>query len=130
MASVTTLLSEQEYDSTTYIPPCDYSDGVLRPITMPAWKHARLQVRQGQLLDASGECASGSEFAVKIRTGKYVLPDLVVLRLDRIQEPYALEPVHLCIEVLSPDDRASEAFAKCEEYLEWGVEMTWVVDPE
>ena len=26
--------------------------------------------------------------------------------------------------------RVSELFAKCEDYLEWGVESTWIIDPE
>lgn len=38
--------------------------------------------------------------------------------------------MHLCVEILSPDDRMSEVCAKCEEYLEWGVETTWIVDPD
>ena len=51
-------------------------------------------------------------------------------RRDRIQDPYPIEPVHLCIEILSPGDRMSEMLAKCEDYHAWGVEATWIVDPE
>lgn len=74
--------------------------------------------------------AAASEVTVQIRTGKYLVPDVVVQHRDRIQKPYPSVPVHLCVEILSPDDRISEVFAKCEDYLEWGVETTWVVDPE
>jgi Uma2 family endonuclease len=34
------------------------------------------------------------------------------------------------VEVLSPEDRMSEACAKCEEYHAWGVPNTWIIDPE
>jgi Uma2 family endonuclease len=53
-----------------------------------------------------------------------------VQRRDRIQDPYPSEPVHLCVEILSPEDRMSKILAKCEEYHTWGVETAWVVGPE
>jgi Uma2 family endonuclease len=124
------LISEQEYLSTTYKPGCDYLDGVLRQKPMPTWKHAVIQAQISALINRSREFLAGSEFTVKIRTGKYLVPDVAVQRRDRIQEPYAIEPVHLCVEILSPEDRFSEAIGKCEEYHEWGVETTWIIDPE
>jgi Uma2 family endonuclease len=36
----------------------------------------------------------------------------------------------LCIEILSPDDRLTAVLSKCDEYLDWGVPMTWILDPE
>ena len=74
--------------------------------------------------------AAGSEVTVRLREGKYFVPDVIVQRLDRIQEPYPTSPVHLCVEILSPDDHMSEALAKCEQYHAWGVETVWIVDPE
>jgi Uma2 family endonuclease len=131
MASGTTLVSEQEYLSTTYKPACDYIDGVLRQKSMPTWKHG---VIQGTLIalikNGFRRFLAAAEVTVKIRTGKYFVPDVVIQRRDRIQEPYPAEPVHVCVEILSPEDRVSETFAKCEEYHEWGVEMTWIIDPE
>ena len=46
------------------------------------------------------------------------------------QQPYALEPIHLCVEIVSPEDRIAEEFAKCEAYHTWGTVNTWVVDPQ
>ena len=66
---------------------------------------------------------------MRIREGKYFVPDVVVQSRDRIQDPYPTEPVHLCIEILSADDRMSEVLAKCEEYHAWGVPYCWVIDP-
>ena len=46
-----------------------------------------------------------------------------------ISDPYPVEPVELCCEILSPEDRLGAMFAKCEEYLAWGVPMVWIIDP-
>jgi Uma2 family endonuclease len=56
------------------------------------------------------------------------VPDVVAA--PRLQDPYPTEPVLLCIEVLSPEDRLGATLAKCEQYHEWGVPYCWVVDPE
>lgn len=47
-----------------------------------------------------------------------------------IQSPYPTEPVLLCVEILSPEDRIGAMLAKCELYHAWGVPFCWVVDPE
>ena len=131
MASGTALVSEQEYLSTNYKPSCDYIDGVLRQKSMGTFNHG---VIQGMLLYlirmGFHDFLPATEVTVKIRTGKYFVPDLIVQRRDRIQAPYPTEPGHLCVEILSPEDRISETFAKCEEYHAWGVETAWVIDPE
>lgn len=131
MATGTTLISEQEYLGTTYKPACDYIDGVLHQKSMPTRKHSRAQMRLGRLIEEGfSDFEADPQLTVKVRTDKYFVPDLVIQRRDRIQDPYPVEPVHLCVEILSPDDRISETFAKCEEYHAWGVETTWVIDPE
>jgi len=38
-------------------------------------------------------------------------------------------PPHLCVEILSPDDTMLEAMDKIREYLNFGVEWVWVIDP-
>ncbi len=123
--------SVEEYLATTYKPACEYLDGVLRQKPMPTRKHGLLQARLIQLI-ANGYqgLEPESEVTVRIREGKYFIPDVIVQRRDHIQDPYPTEPVHLCIEILSPDDRMSETLAKCEEYHAWGVAMTWIVDPD
>ena len=124
------LVSEQEYLSTTYKPSCDFIDGVLRQKPMPTWKHSLVQGHLTALINRFGEFLAGSEFTVKIRTGEYLVPDVAVQRRDYIQDPYAIDPIHLCAEILSSQDRFSVAIAKCEEYHAWGVGITWIIDPE
>ncbi len=131
MATGASTVSAEEYLSTNYKPACEYLDGVLRQKPMPTWKHGLLQGQLLMLLNHGfRRFVAGTEVTIRIRTGKYLVPDLIVQCRDRIQDPYPSEPVHLCVEILSPDDRMSEILAKCEEYHAWGVETAWVVDPD
>ena len=124
-------ITVEQYLATSYKPACEYTDGVLHPKPMPTWKHGQLQTWLAQLIRTNFRWfAAGSEVTVRIREGKYFIPDVVVQTLGHIQDPHPTEPVHLCIEILSPDDRMSEVLAKSEEYHAWGVATVWIVDPD
>ncbi len=64
---------------------------------------------------------------VRISPTKYLVPDVVVA--GDFQGPYPTEPVLLCCEVLSTEDRLGAMLSKCEEYHAWGVPFCWVIDP-
>lgn len=97
----------------------------------PTRKHGVVQRRIGQLIDESAPALeSAIRVKAEVRPGKFLVPDVIAQSRDRIQDPYPTEPVHLCVEILSPSDRMSEALTKCEEYHAWGVAMTWIVDPD
>jgi Uma2 family endonuclease len=61
-------------------------------------------------------------------------PDVAYLGADRVpaEEPVGFFPgaPDLAVEVLSPDDRASEVNAKVQKWLEAGCRAVWVVDPQ
>jgi Uma2 family endonuclease len=124
-------VSVEEYLATSYKPACDYLDGVLRQKPLPTRKHGVLQARFMQLINVGfPNFEAASEVTVRLRPGKYFVPDVIVQQFGRIQDPYPTEPVHLCIEILSPDDRMSEVLGKSEEYHAWGVPTVWIADPE
>lgn len=126
-----TLISVDEYLSTTYKPACDYLDGVLRPKPTPTWNHSMIQSQILQLINLNFPgFRAGAEVSVLVRPNRYLVPDVVVQESRRVQSPYPEEPVYLCVEVLSPSDRLSDTIAKCEEYHAWGVRFVWIVDPE
>jgi hypothetical protein len=50
---------------------------------------------------------------------KYLIPD--VIAAPEIQSPYPTDPVLLCVEILSPEDRVGAMLARCEQYHAWGV---------
>jgi Uma2 family endonuclease len=68
------------------------------------------------------------ELTVRISATRYLIPDVAAALT--LQSPYPTEPVLLCAEVLSPEDRVGAMLAKCEQYHAWGVPFCWVVDPE
>jgi Uma2 family endonuclease len=124
------LVCVEEYLRSTDKPNCDYIDGVLYE---KAWANRNHGVIQGYVACLIMHCPGfevGIEVTVQIRPGKYLVPDLAVQDRDHIQKPYPTEPVHLCVEILSPEDRIGAVFTKCEDYHAWGVETVWIVDPE
>jgi Uma2 family endonuclease len=38
-------------------------------------------------------------------------------------------PPFLCIEILSPEDRSKEMQRRIDDYLEFGVQYVWLIDP-
>ncbi len=131
VATGTTLISAEEYLRSSYKPACDYIDGVLRPKPTPTYKHGKMEFRVCYLingLDRGFEAVP--EQTVKVREGKYLVPDVAVQQTRNLQQPYPKEPVYLCVEVLSSDDRFSDVAAKCEDYHVWGVQHCWLIDPE
>jgi Uma2 family endonuclease len=89
--------------------------------------HALIQKMLMTLLDRQGVEALG-EVHVRLSPTKYLIPD--VIAAPEIQSPYPTEPVLLCVEILSPEDRLGAMLAKCEEYHAWGVPFCWIIDPE
>ena len=130
MSPSTTLMPVDEYLRTSYKPACEYRDGVLTQKAMPTYEHSQVQFQVNFLIRIHfTQFKAGPEQTVRLSEHRYLVPDVAVQRKDRIQKPYPTEPIHLCVEILSPDDRLSEVIAKCEEYLAWGVPMVWIIDP-
>ncbi len=125
--SATTIVSVEDYLHRTEKPYCEYLDGVLYPKAMPTKLHALVQYMLQVLLRRQG-VESLAEVRVLLSPTKYLIPD--VIAAPEIQGPYPTEPVLLCVEILSPEDRVGATLAKCEEYHAWGVPFCWVIDPE
>ena len=131
MATQETLVSEAEYLAYRGKPNCEYVHGLMVPKAMGTRKHGRIQGQIWQLLQnrATG-FEPATEQTVRLREGKFLVPDVAVQRRDAIQDPYPETAIYLCVEILSPGDRLGETLAKGEEYHDWGVPYFWVVDPE
>jgi Uma2 family endonuclease len=124
--STATLVSVEDYLRMTDKPNREYRDGVLYPKPMPTWLHGILQSVLCELLRKQG-LYTGTEVSLRMSLSKVLVPDVVGART--LQLPYPTEPVLLCCEILSPDDRLGAMLAKCEEYHAWGVPFCWVIDP-
>jgi Uma2 family endonuclease len=124
--SITALMPVEEYLRLTEKPYCEYRDGVVTPKAMPTKLHSIIQRVLMTLLQNQGVEAF-PELTVRISPTKYLVPDVAVA--GDFPGPYPTEPVQLCCEILSPEDRLGTTLAKCEEYHAWGVPFCWVIDP-
>jgi Uma2 family endonuclease len=125
--STAALVSVEEYLRRTEKPNSEYIDGVLYPKPMPTIPHARIQKRTMWSLERQGMEAL-PEVTVRLSATRFLVPDVVAA--PRLQGSYPTEPVVLCVEILSPEDRVGAMLAKCEQYHAWGVPFCWVIDPE
>lgn len=116
----------EEYLRLTQKPYCEYRDGVVSPKAMPTKLHSIIQRVLIMLLEKQGAEAF-PELTVRISPTKYLVPDVSVA--GDFPGPYPTEPVLLCCEILSPEDRLGAMLGKCEEYHVWGVPFCWVIDP-
>jgi Uma2 family endonuclease len=120
------MMSVEEYLKYSEKPNCEYVDGVLRPKPKATSLHGLIQLLLAMLLRRQGADAR-TEVTVRLTPTKYLVPD--VIAHTHIEDPYPTEPVMLCVEILSPEDRLGAVLAKCEEYHDWGVPHCWIVDP-
>jgi Uma2 family endonuclease len=125
--STTAVVSVEEYLKRTEKPNAEYIDGVVCPKAMGTYRHSLLQVVLAAWLRNAGLDAV-PELTVRISPTKYLVPDIAAA--PKLGSPYPTEPVLLCVEILSPEDRPGAMLAKCEQYHDWGVPYCWVIDPE
>ena len=94
--------------------------------TMPTHLHSIVQYALLVLLRSQGARAL-PELTVRISPTRFLVPDVAVA--GDFSGPYPTQPVELCCEILSPEDRLGATLGKCEEYHTWGVRFCWVIDP-
>jgi Uma2 family endonuclease len=116
----------EDFLRLTEKPYREYRDGEVSLKAMPTKFHALIQYALLMLLRGQGVQAL-PELTVRISATKYLVPDVVVA--GDFPGPYPTEPVLLCCEILSPEDRLGGMLSKCEEYHAWGVPYCWVIDP-
>ena len=119
-------MSVEEYLRYSSKPNCEYIDGFLRPKPMATGLHGLIQLLLAIILRRQGVDAR-PEVTVRLGPGTFLIPDVVADEV--LPDAYPTEPVKLCVEILSPEDRVGAALAKCEEYHAWGVPFCWVIDP-
>ena len=127
-----TLISVEEYLSTSYDPDCDYVDGEVLERNLGEKSHSKAQGRIFAYLFARREQWSIHVFVeqrVQVKPTRFRIPDVCVyIGPEPVEEVFA-EPPFLCIEILSSEDRWSRMQQKINDYLAFGVRYIWVVDP-
>ena len=125
------LIPVEEYLRLTGDPNAEYRDGEVSRKTMPTKLRALIQKILIRMLEAQNLSGEGldvyPELTVRLSPTKFLVPDVTVT--GDFPGPYPTEPVLLCCEIMSPEDRIGALLAKCEEYHAWGVPRCWVIDP-
>ncbi len=125
-------VSIQEYLESDYEPECELIGGALLPKPTGTLEHMEIERWLEGLLERYEQAGLGrAVHELSIRHGDDVrVPDLVFAPPDaRFEGGVMMDPPLLCVEILSPSQRPSALFAKCETYRAWGVQYCWVVDP-
>jgi Uma2 family endonuclease len=131
MTATGTAISLDEYLSTIYDPDCEYVDGELIERNMGESDHSALQGIIFALLYNQSTKAGiyvFPELRVQVAATRYRIPDITVTT-RKVRGRILREPPFLCIEVLSPEDRASRMELKIDDYLAFGVRHIWLIDP-
>jgi Uma2 family endonuclease len=130
--SSATLVSVQEYLATSYRPDRDFVDGELHERNLGELEHALLQSailawfwakqREWNVLPIV-------EQRVQVAATRFRIPDVSVLRADQPREPIVTTPPLILIEVLSKDDTLRSMRERVDDYLNFGVQHVWILDP-
>jgi Uma2 family endonuclease len=122
----------EEYLSTGYDPDCEYDDGVVVERNLGEFEHSFLQILLGTLFTVNMDnwgVFGLTEQRVQIKPRRFLVPDVCVLRVGSPREKILTHPPLIAIEIMSPEDTVRRTSAKAVEYLEFGVENVWVIDP-
>jgi Uma2 family endonuclease len=130
--STRTLVPVEEYLSTDYEPDCDYVDGELIDRHVGKKRHSKTQMRVAAFF-YNQQAALGihvfPEQRIRVAATRYRVPDVCVVMGQEPDEEIFTTPPFLCIEILSPEDRASRIQHKLADYLAFRVPNIWVIDP-
>jgi Uma2 family endonuclease len=128
----TTLVSLEDYLKSSYSPDREYRDGVLVERNVGTKKHSRLQVKLTKYVadrEKQWNVEVYTELRVKVRETWYPIPDVCIYSTPDPEERYPSTPPLLWIEILSPDDRMVDVWAKADQLIANGVPYVWVIDP-
>jgi Uma2 family endonuclease len=125
-------ISAEEYLSTVYEHDCEYVDGVIEERDLGEFEHSFLQLFLGSVFvahRAEWGIVAVSEQRIQVKASSFRVPDLTVLRAGTPREKILTHPPLLVIEIQSPEDTLRRTAAKAAEYLAFGIENVWIIDP-
>jgi Uma2 family endonuclease len=122
----------EEYLSTVYEHDCEFVDGVIEERDLGEFEHSFLQLFLGSIFvthRTEWGVIAVSEQRVQTQHDHFRVPDLTILRAGTPRERILTRPPFLVIEIQSPEDTLRRTAAKAVEYLEFGIEHVWIIDP-
>ena len=125
-------ISVEEYLATVFEHDCEYVEGVIEERDLGEFEHSFLQLFLGSIFinhRAEWGVIAVSEQRVQTQSDHFRVPDLTILRAGSPRERILTRPPLLVIEIQSPEDTLRRTAAKIAEYLGFGIENVWVIDP-
>ena len=122
-----------EYLATSYRPDCDYVDGEVKERNLGEKEHSILQrtfVYLFLLNRAFWGIEVYPELRVQVGPTRFRIPDVTITRAGIEWERILRTPALLFIEILSPEDSVTRIRQRVDDYLNFGTEHVWIVDPE
>lgn len=129
--SAATQVSLTEYLNTSYEPDREYLDGVLEERNVGKRKHSETQALLCAFflsVKQKHEHRVLAEQRVRVSPTRVRIPDVCLVR-QQDREEVAEHPPSLCVEILSPEDRWSRVQDRVRDYLAFGVQTLWIIDP-
>jgi Uma2 family endonuclease len=127
-----TLVSVEEYLSTTYRPDCEYLDGIILERNLGEFDHGRLQALLAAYFvnrEKQWRVRAITEQRVQVKETRFRVPDLCIILEPGPFEQIVRNPPFLCIEILSRDDTFDSMQERIDDYLTFGVSYVWVISP-
>jgi len=125
-------VSVERYLSTVFEHDCEYVDGIIEERDLGEFEHSFLQGILATLFNihrAEWGVICLPEQCVQTQPDHFRVPDLTILRAGSPRERILTRSPLLVIEIQSPEDTLRRTAAKAAEYLAFGIEQVWIVDP-
>ena len=126
-------ISVSEYLATSYRPDCDYVDGEVQERNLGEKEHAILQrvfTFLFTLKRLEWQVEVYPQLRVQVSPTRFRIPDITVTPAGLQWERILRIPALLFIEILSPEDTMRRLRERVDDYLKFGTQNVWVVDPE
>ena len=127
------LWTVREYLSTSWSPDREFVDGRIEERNLGEKEHSIIQ-RYLTVLFALKRAEWGVEVFPELRTQiaarNFRVPDILVVSAGESFERYVTRPPLIAVEILSPEDTFGAMQEKFAEYLRFGIENIWIIDPE
>jgi len=127
-----TLVSVEDYLSTSYSPDREYIDGRIVERNLGEKTHSSIQTNMILYLGPRRKELGIKIYAeqrVQVSPTRFRIPDITVVKGSQFQGEIFTNPPHLCIEVLSKDDTLDYMQEKIDDYLRFGVPYIWIINP-
>jgi Uma2 family endonuclease len=127
-----TLVSIEDYLSTSYSPDREYLDGRIVERNLGELTHGRIQRRLIVFFDLRSKelgIEVVPEQRVQVSPTRFRVPDVTVVKSSQTIGEIFTAPPHLCIEILSKDDTMVYMQEKIDDYLRFGVPYIWIINP-